>query len=227
MLRIHSILASLTLTALLGCGGSSNPTEPGAATRLDYTDPQASASEWKLVRDDSSSATQLVLNLVGPSDASKYRGIGFTLQVDTAKVKIAKFKDQAGVAQGYYKDGGVFKDIEPGTNAAIPPVLQAGGVRDDKLMVGIFQGTDDSFRDLVDLSGTGATAKKCDATVLQVTLELDPALTVPPTQVPLTILKARVIPEVVMEGAPNTYIFDTKTRRGVDAVIKVGTLSLS
>jgi hypothetical protein len=225
MLRIQTFLASLTLAALLGCGGSS-PTTPGAATRLDYTDPRAAPNEWKLVRDASSTDTQLVLNLVGPSDASKYRGVGFTLQVDTAKVRIAKFKDQDGVAQGYYKDGGVFKDVEPGTLAPIPPVLQAGGVRDDKLMVGIFQGTDDSFRDLVGMAGTGATAKDCGATVLQVTLELDPALAAQPTTVPLSMLKARVIPEVVMEGVPDTYVFDTRNRKGADAVIKVGTLAL-
>src|SRR5262245_62027307 len=97
---LAGVAASLLLTA---CGGNdSNPPVEVAvsAEKLVYTDPAATPADWQLMRDATSTNTRLVLNLVGPSDGSKYRGVGFTLQVDTSKVKIGKFTDAEGNPTG-------------------------------------------------------------------------------------------------------------------------------
>jgi len=239
MKRTLSLLAPMALVALVGCGGSNTPTAstpaPTPATGYTYTDPTASATEWKLVKDASSTATRLVLNLVGPTDGTKYRGVGFTLQTDPTLIKIAKFKDATGNLLGYLKDTGVFQDrvvtdssVYPNLYGDAPVSLIAGGVRDGKqLMVGLFQKNDDSFREkITGLEGSGATAKDCNAPVLQVTFEFDPILKALPGNVPLTVLKARVIPEVVFEGVKDSYIWDLRKRHGVEIPLKVGTLTL-
>jgi len=238
MKRTISLLAPLALVALVGCGGSNTPTAstpaPAPATGYTYTDPTASATDWKLVKDASSTATKLVLNLVGPTDGTKYRGVGFTLQTDPTLIKIAKFKDATGNPLGYLKDSGVFTDrvvtdstVYPNLYGDAPASLQAGGVRDGKLMIGIFQKNDDSFRSkLTGWEESGATAKDCNVPVLQVTFEFDASLKALPGNVPLTVLKARVIPDVVFEGVKDSYIWDVRTRHGVNVLLKVGTLTL-
>ncbi len=212
-------LAALLLLSACG-GGHDRAVAPAPATSLTYVDPNASPSEWKLVKDASSTKGSLVLNLVGPSDGTKYRGVGFTLQADTKLVKFEKFKDSNDKPLGYYKDGGVFRDTfldtSDTTPVDIPPTLQVGGVNHDKLMVGIFQKGDDEI--FYQARGIlGPNAKGCNATVLQVVIGFDESLKAPKGDVPLKILKARVMPEHV-DGTPAGQIQDIS--------LKVGALTL-
>jgi len=215
---IHALIAPLAMALLVSCGGSKTSPAPSPATSLSYTNPTASAGDWKLVQDATSTATRLVLNLVGPSDGTKYRGVGFTLQTDPALVKIARFRDAKGKALGYYKDAGLFLDRNSAGTADMAPSLQGGGVSEGKLMVGIFQKTDDDVWKVANgFSLDGATAKDCNGTVLQVALELDEALKAMPGDVSLTVVKAKAIPEKV----------DTvQTRTLADIHLQVGTLQL-
>lgn len=215
MKRILLPLAPLALLLTVACGGSkttSSAVVQAPATSLSYVDPTAAASEWKLVKDATSTSTHLVLNLVGPSDGSKYRGVGFTLQADPNKVKFAQFTDKDGKLTGYYADGGVLLDKDSkGDNCAT--FLQAGGVRDGKLMVGIFQRTDEAVFGPTE----GAAAKSCNKVVLQVAVDLDKNLNALPGPVPLAVLKARVIGE---------HIDTMSTRKLMDVKLNVGTLEL-
>ncbi len=215
MKRFLSLIAPAALVLLVACGGGSDPAAPAPspAASLAYTDPVATSHDWKLVKDASSTGSFLVLNLVGPSDGSTYRGVGFTLKLDPTKLKAGKFKDATGNPLGYYKDGGIFLDKNNAHND-MPPSLQAGGYLNGNLMVGIYQKTDEA------LWGTdrGAIAKNCSGTVLQVALELDPSLKAMPGEVPLTITKAKLI-----QGLLADAMWD---RRMVPVTIKVGTLTL-
>ena len=132
MNRAQSLLAPFAVALLVGCGGgsSSSPSvsAPTPATSLSYADPTATASDWKLVKDPASTATHLVLNLVGPSDGTKYRGIGFTLHADPTHVVPVRFKDGAGNPTSYHRDGGIFLDKDATGGANVAPTLQAGGL---------------------------------------------------------------------------------------------------
>jgi Cornifin (SPRR) family len=196
-----------------GQAGSPDPGQAGSpdpgplAQGLSYSDPVAAPGDWKLVRDAASSSTRLVLNLLGPANGTKYRGVGFTLRADPAKIKIARLDHEA-----YFKDAGVFLDKDNAGND-MAPSLQAGGVRDGKLMVGIFQKTDEGFWG----PQLGATAKDCSGVVLQVALDFDPGLLAKVGDVPLDVLKARAIPEKVDTLA---------SRKMVDVTFRVGALTL-
>lgn len=174
MKRMISLLA-----LFVNCGGGShsNPAAPAPApaTTLAYTDPTAASGEWKSMKDISSTGTHLVLNLVGPSDGTKFCGVGFTLQADPTQVTFVKFKDDQGGPTAYYKDGGIFLDKNDTGTEDVPTTLQAGGVRGGKLMVGIFQKIDNELWNEVNYYHPyiGAQARDCAAIVLQVTLDLD------------------------------------------------------
>jgi len=217
MKRTLSLIAPLALVFLVACGGGSDPVAPapGQATSITYTDPSsATAHDWKLVKDATeSTTTRLVLKLVGPSDGTKYRGIGFTLKLDPTKVKAARFKDAGGNPLGYYTDGGIFLDRNNAGND-MTPSLQAGGYDKGNLMVGIYQKTDEGAWG----PEKGAVARDCSGTVLKVTLELDPALKAMPGDVPLSVTKAKLIPELLSN--------ELNARRLVNVSIKVGTLTL-
>ncbi|HJV21913.1 MAG TPA: hypothetical protein VJ570_04410 [Holophagaceae bacterium] len=222
MKRFIPILALPILLLPVACGGGSTSASPAApqAKGLTYTDPQAGPGDWQLMKDATSTGTHLVLNLVGPSDGTKYRGAGFTLQVDTTKVKIARFS----APDRYYVDAGVFLDKQEGPTGVreIPPTLQAGGVSGDKLMVGIYQKADDQNWNASTFQYgapfTGSTAKDCHQVVLQVALDFDAELKAQPGPVGLAALKAKVIPELI----------DTPAHRQLKSVaLKVGTLALN
>ncbi len=206
MNRALRILAPVALVLFAACGGSSHP----RATRLAYTDPEAAPAGWRLVADAASTPTHLVLDLVGPSDGTKYRGVGFTLQADPKKVKFAKFVDEEGNFLGYHADTGLLQDKDQAGNPA-PVTLQASGVSEDKLMVGVFQRKDDDF-----FGEAGSTAKDCSGVVLRIAVDLDPALNAVTGSVPLTVLKARTIRERV----------NADKRRMNDIQVSVGTLKL-
>lgn len=81
-MTFRPLLPALALAALTACGGGSGPGTP-ANPGLVYVDPGPSATDFTLVRDASSTATTLVLNLVGPSTAAV--GVTFSFNVDTAR----------------------------------------------------------------------------------------------------------------------------------------------
>jgi len=219
MKRLYSLLAPAALVLYVGCGGSSKVQAPAPAMALAYTDPTAEVGVWRLVKDATSTPTHLVLNLVGPSDGTLYRGVGFNLKTDDTQVKFGKFKDDQGQVLGYHQDGGVFIDKNP-AGGDMAPSLQNSGSKDGMLTVGIFQKLDDdAWKTATGAPYDGTTAKDCSsAAVLQVAIDLDPSLQAMPGTVPLTVTKTRVIPQVVG--------LTSATRRVKDAVLKVGTLAL-
>jgi hypothetical protein len=219
MKRPLFLSAPLALVLLAGCGGSTRIQPPAPATTLVYTDPASGTGDWKLVKDATSTGTHLVLNLVGPTDGTLYRGVGFNLQTDPAQVAFAKFRDDQGQVLGFHQDLGIFLDKTP-VGGDMAPSLQTSGVREGMLTVGIFQKSDnDSWNVAKGDPYDGATAKDCGNTaVLQVALDLDPALKAMPGPVTLTVTKTRVISQAVG--------LNSLTRKVRDAVLKVGTLAL-
>jgi hypothetical protein len=215
MKRTYSLIAPMALVLVVGCGGSSSAPAPAPvpASKLAYIDPSPSASQWSLVKDATSTDTHLVLNLVGPSNGTKYRSVGLALQANPALVKFAQFKDANGNPIGYYQDGGIFLDRNMAGTADVPATLQAGGVSNHNLMVGIFQKTDDEVWG----SGLGATAKDCSDILLQVVIDFDASLKAMPGQAPITVVKAKAIPE---------HVDTLLNRKTVDINLAVGTLTL-
>jgi len=216
--RITLVLGLPALLLLSACGGStsSDPVAPTPvkATRLEYLDPVPAADAWTLRRDPASTDTRLILNLHGPAKG-KYRGIGFTLQADTAKVAFQPYVDAQGRRLGYLRDLGVFQDVTEMGDPA-PVMLALAGVRDNRLMVGVFQRRDDEVFH-TDLN-PGTTAKDCSTQpVLQVTLALDPSLSAMTGSVPLSVIKAKAIGE---------HITTLTTRTLLPADVRVGTLTL-
>jgi hypothetical protein len=208
-----TILCGAALMLWLGCGGSkSTPQVAQPATSISYVNPTSAAGDWAFVEDATSTAKHLVLDLVGPSDGTKYRGIGFTLQFDPTMIKPTRFLDATGKPTLYYNDGGIFQDRNSFGTEDVPVVLQVGGVSNNNLMVGIYQKFDDSLYGAV-----GSTSKDCSAVVLQVGFDLDPTLKAMPGPSALTVLKAKLVGDTVNTNA---------TRVMINVPIKVGSITL-
>jgi hypothetical protein len=179
------------------------------ATGFTYTDP--SGTGWRLVKDDSSTATRVVLNLVGPAGL-KSRGAGFNL-VAPAAVHYARFPE----TNFPVKDGGVYelKNVAPsGPLDPLEPVLLAGGVKKGNLLtVGAFQ------------KDRRATAKDSGATLLQIALEFRAGDDLKKGDaLPLTITKARYQAEDIGAFFPYpTYEMIAKAPLE-DMTVAVGTL---
>jgi hypothetical protein len=223
---MSSVLATraalcLAVLALLGACGGDPAAAPvaKAASGLDYTDPAPGG--WRLVRDTSSTATRVVLNLVGPAGA-KGRGVGFNLRSD-GTVKFGRFAGGA-----YLHDLGVFQltnkhgaiSVVTGKPAANDVGALVGGVKEQGrvLTVGAFQ------------KDRRWPAQAVDQPLYQIAVELDPARA--PSlhtgdALPLTFLKARSIPEHIGDNPE-----DPKANRGTwaydyridDIQVSVGTL---
>jgi hypothetical protein len=89
MLRSLTLaLAGTVLIGMLACGGGSGGSAPAAASKLVYSDPPASG--FRFVRNPTlSTDTQLVLELLGPSDVLG-RGVAFTLDFGSGPVAWSK-----------------------------------------------------------------------------------------------------------------------------------------
>lgn len=130
---LSTLAASSAALLLLACGGGSgggSASSPAAsqgtlATSLAYTDP--ASNSWRLVKDPVSTATHLVLDLVGPAGTST-RGVAFNLQSDPSKMAWGKQNN------GYIEDLGVFELAADPTNPNEPKLL-LGGFRDGMLSV--------------------------------------------------------------------------------------------
>ena len=201
---IRPLAAALLLGGLLACGGAytpppapAAPATPAAASSLVYTDPGGSG--WRLVKDASSTATHLVLNLVGPT-GGRARGVGFNLRAG-GPVAFHKFHDVTTTPGTYardlyVRDTGVFqlkyKNSRYQTDLTwmYEPVLIAGGIKEEGrlLTVGLYQ--KDRLQDAQPVDG--ATG------VLQIGLDL-PASGGPLTGevIPLTVVRARTIPAFI------------------------------
>lgn len=244
LLNLFGRVLPVALVAVLGaCGGSNSvntppipagtlpppqppptqppPTEPPPPTTssgLAYTDPQGTG--WRLVKNASSTATHLVLDLVGPTD-QKGRGVGFNLRSD-GSVKFARFANGT-----YVNDLGVFAlgnktgPLSMGGGLATQDVfLAVGGVKEDGklLTVGVYQ------------KDRRHSAQKLGVPLYQVAIDFDEEHAgplAPGTSLPLTLVRARSIPEDIGEN-PDSKTFDMFTvydkYRIDDVSIAVGTL---
>jgi hypothetical protein len=198
--------ASLLLGTLLaaGCSGSSTTAAPSAATRLAYADPTGSG--WRLVRNSSSTATRLVLDLVGPS-GQRSRGVGFNLPLPSGV--------QAGAFDGglLLRDTGVYELLGAADDPSEPVALVGGVTPGRKLSVGIYQ------------KDRARSAKDSGVALLQVALQFDASHPPPAgTTLALSVPKARFIPEDIGQTTDETWLLDLKMQM-VDARIAVGTLT--
>jgi hypothetical protein len=177
-------LTAFAALAGAGCGssspGTSNP-PPTSSGQLVYSDPPASSTGWRLVKNSTSTPTRLVLDLVGPGDKS--RGVGFNLKADP-RVRFLPLDDGMPV-----HDTGVFelRSVLPDTDvpAALgEPVYFAGGVMPGNVLtVGIFQ------------KDRHLAAKSTNVPVLSIALDISKGGSAGP--VALQVVKARSMPEDV------------------------------
>ncbi len=213
-MRIHSLsLLSPALALLLGlaCGGGSHSAPPPAAPApapaqsLVYTNPTGTG--WRLVKDPSSTATQLVLNLVGPAGLMT-RGVGFNLQ-GPAGVKFVTFSNGLPI-----NDAGIYQLQALGSTDPSEPLAITGGVQKGNLLsVGIFQKDRDQ------------AAQDSGTTLCQIALQLDAAAKPSAgTTLALTIPKAKVIPADIGAVTDDLWTLDKKMRM-TDITIAVGTLT--
>lgn len=185
---LHLLIPAAALLLGLACGGARmgpGPVVAPASTGLVYKNPDSGG--WALIRNAGSSDTRLILDLVGPS-GQKGRGVGFNLQTD-GTVNFGRLG-----AAGYIADAGVFKlqSYQPNYFPSEPTLL-AGGVKQNGtlLTAGIFQ--KDRYW----------PAQKLDQPLCQIAIEFDAVHTAalaPGTAIPLTITKARAIPDKI--GVP-------------------------
>jgi hypothetical protein len=120
----RSVVGALALAGLLACGGADS-SKPQPASTLTYQAP--TASSYRLEASPSSTPTQLVLNLMGPTGA-KARGVTVHLSCDGQK---AAWVAPSG-ATGLVKPGAVF-DLGTGTP------LFVGKASGQELDIALFQ----------------------------------------------------------------------------------------
>lgn len=198
-LSASRLVLSLSLLGLLvACGGgASNPAPVStASTGLSYTNPTGTG--WRLMKDATSTPTRLVLNLVGPEGA-KGRGVGFNLRAD-AMVKFAKFANGT-----YINDLGIFK---MGNKAGAISIYGEAVTKDTGTIVG---GVKEGGRVLT----VGAfqkdrrwPAQDLGQPLFQVAIEFDSAVAASRpggTEIPLTFLRARSIPEYIGDNPEDPY----------------------
>lgn len=176
-MRTQILAAGLAAILVSGCFSSAP-----AASSLEYTDPQAS-SGWRLVRDPSSTASRLVLGLVGPA-GTLTRGVGVNLKAPKG-VRFAAFDGGLAV-----EDGGVYELRSLDDGAAEPLAMAAGLKEGNVLSAGVFQ------------KDRRRSAKDSGATLLRVALELDPS-TRPAAgaSLALAVLRAAAIPEDIGQAS--------------------------
>lgn len=220
--RFVPVLAlGLGLGLSLACGGGSDTPSSAAtasplATGLSYTDPTTTG--WRLVKDETSTPTRLVLNLMGPSGL-KTRGAGFNLQ-GPATVHFGTFSETAmPVRAGHVYELLNIDPRDPWTGEPIPndpqePLLLAGGVKPGNLLTaGIFQ------------KDRRATAKDSGAVLLQIALEFDPTAKLGQGDaLPLAITKSKYMAEDIGSFSINPTTEMRQKAHLVDMTIALGTL---
>ena len=213
-----TIRSALALALVVACGGTAKPAAPAVSTALEYTNPLGAG--WRLVKDPSSTAGRVVLNLVGPA-GEQGRGAGFNLRSD-GTVKFARFENGS-----YINDLGVFQltnkrgahNIIDGRRVSHDVGAIVGGVKDHGrlLSVGAFQ------------KDRRWGAQDLDQALYQIAIELDPAQSLPAgTVIPLEVVKARSIPGDIGDNPedpranPATWVYQYRID---DIAVSVGTLA--
>lgn len=208
-LSLILVLAGLSVGSTVGCGKApvtqppveqppveqppAPPPPAPAATSLQYADPP-DTSGWRLVKNASSTATRLVLDLVGPAGV-KTRGVGFNLQ-GVPGVKFGIFENGLPL-----QDTGVYQ-LRSAANDPNEPVALTGGLKKGNLLtVGIYQ------KDRVH------TAKDSGAPLLQVAVELDAAAGLEAGKtLTLSVPKAAFVPEDIGSAADDLWTLDQKLK---------------
>jgi hypothetical protein len=201
-----TLVALLAACLLAGCDSSSRS---WPATGLSYTDPTGSG--WRLVRDPGSTATRLVLNLVGPADL-KTRGAGFNL-VAPDGVHFLRF-DSTGFP---VEPGAVYEllNTQPfGAPDPLEPRLVAGAVKPGNLLtVAVFQ------------KDRRASAKLSGAPLFRIALELDPTTGAGRgSSLALQVVKARYMAEDIGAFNVNPTVEMSQKSKLQDMTIAVGAL---
>ena len=163
-----------------GCSGSNTATPippvtppPAAAKDVSYTDPVSTS--WRLVKDPESTATHMVLNLVGPAGTSG-RGVALTVHADASMMTWGKLDDL------YIKDGHVF-DLAYDPTDPNEPRLLVGGVHGNDLLVGVFQ------------KDSSASAKDLGSTLYSIAIDFKSGTSLKAGDViPLSVTKSRMLP---------------------------------
>lgn len=209
-MRLRALLAipalALALALSLACaGGSTSSSAPAApAKSLAYTDP--SGTGWRLVKDAASTPQRLVLDLVGPSGL-KTRGVGFNLQGGKG-IAFGAFANGLPIA-----DTGVYQLLSASADPN-EPVALVGGVKVGNLLsVGIYQ------KDRAQPAQDSGTAL-CQIAIL---LSQSKGLAAGDS-VPLTVVKAKAIPEDIGTATDDLWTLNQKMRMA-DIQIATGALS--
>jgi len=225
MRKLSLLLPGLLLGLTLACGGGSTPapSAPSAPAKgLTYTDP--TSTDWRLLKDPSSTPTRIVLNLVGPSGL-KSRGAGFNLQAPTT-IRFGKFVTSDRVTTDLpIKDMGVYSLLNhdprdpfteiPIANDPLEPKLLAGGVKKGNILtVGIFQ--KDRYQ----------SAKDSGTPLCQIAVEFDPTANLNSNdQLTLTVTKSGYLAEDIGELTVYPTVEKLEKGRLVPMPIAVGSLS--
>jgi hypothetical protein len=176
-----AVLLVTLVVACGGCSGGSNTatppppvaTPPPAAQGVSYTNPVSTS--WRLVKDPASTATHLVLNLVGPAGTSG-RGVALTVQADASMMTWGKLDGL------YIRDGHVF-DLAFDPTDPNEPHLLVGGVHGNDLLVGIFQ------------KDSRASAKDLGTTLYSIAIDFKSGTSLKAGDViPLSVTKSRMLP---------------------------------
>ncbi len=176
-----------------------------AATGFAYTDPTETG--WRLLRNPASTSTRLVLDLVGPSGLQS-RGVGFNLQGPPG-VTFDAFDDGLPL-----KDLGVYQLHRSGAPVPSEPVALMGGVKPGNLLsVGIFQ------------KDRAQGARDSGVALCQIALLFDAsAKLVAGSPIPLSVVKARMIPEDIGATTDPLWLLAQKMQMP-DIAIALGTLT--
>ena len=174
---LSTLLVTSSATLFLACGGGSSSagsSAPAPAHGLAYTNPPSTG--WRFEKDPSSTATHLVLRLVGP-DATNGRGVGLTLHSDTSKMAWGRLNG------AYIQDVGQFELATDPSNPNEPRLL-VGGARGSDLMVGAFQ------------KDPALTAKALNVPLFLVAIDFNGKAGLHSGDaIPLAVTKARMLPE--------------------------------
>jgi len=198
-MRSFPLSAALAAALLAGCSSGSS-----RASSLAYTDPPA-ASGWRLVRDPSSSASRLVLALVGPA-GTLTRGVGLNIQAPPG-VRFATFDGGLAV-----EEGGVYDLRSVDDDPAEPLAIAAGLKEGNVLSAGVFQ------------KDRRRSAKDSGATLLRVALEIDPSTgPLSGSAVTLRVLRAAAIPEDIGQAGDPPFVLARKLAL-TELDVAVGTL---
>jgi hypothetical protein len=207
-ISMRALLVSMMALGLAACADSSPPAAPHdarpAATSLHYSEPLDWG--WRLVSDPASTATRLVLDLMGPEHEAT-RGVGFNLQAPAA-IHYGLFQNGLPI-----NDTGFYVLTSTTPEPAPEPLAIIGGVLPGHLLsVGIYQ------------KDRAVPPKSGNTPLCQIALELDLTAGLhADDKLPVSIPKARVIPADIGASGDNLWTLTQKARM-TDIEIAVGKL---